>query len=600
MVATTNNTDKNVQGGYTAVIYFHGMGSQRRYEETSRLIDAIDRFLSRSYRKFEESKGRLSRIKPRLEPSRNDGDDTVTYIRTLFDEKQDGTWGPKSQIRFYEVYWAPIMSDSSSAKRVLQWMFSQVMRPWQTIRSPWRERQRLRRAVFVDLLGRQHLWPDGVEKRDFSKLGRLYNDFEGWNALREYPTGRFRDFIAFIENRLEKKPNTQQRCIRLARTWFNRYRRRELTNAFYLITLALALLLTAGTAVALILLLLQLIADWPIFAEPTNPLLKNIAAKLNPTWTTASGIGISFFILFGFSRFLTDYMGDVESWSTYEETDKKHERRQKVIDIGDAMIKHVLADPQCKRVVLVSHSLGTTVAYDTLLQVARNNRAHNSEDPITGPVELMKISHFVTLASPIDKIQYFFESYKSQYHRYKRVVEELRGDIGRVPFSRNNKPYIHWVNFWDEGDIISGALQSPTNRKHFGPANQVDNVHVSNLYFPAPGESHSAYFLHHGVINHLFEIIYKGKHDYKHVKLIENKGYDYKSALLGPGDPTGAARPYFYAAILVPWLALAGGLMLLLEWNRTSMLAFGSSALLMTGLIISYIISRIRGPRNPN
>ena len=36
-----------VPGRYSSVVYFHGMGSQRRYEETSRLIDRLDRFLVR-------------------------------------------------------------------------------------------------------------------------------------------------------------------------------------------------------------------------------------------------------------------------------------------------------------------------------------------------------------------------------------------------------------------------------------------------------------------------------------------------------------------------------------------------------------------------
>jgi len=35
---------------YSSVVYFHGMGSQRRYEETSRLIDSIDRYLVRQHR----------------------------------------------------------------------------------------------------------------------------------------------------------------------------------------------------------------------------------------------------------------------------------------------------------------------------------------------------------------------------------------------------------------------------------------------------------------------------------------------------------------------------------------------------------------------
>jgi hypothetical protein len=105
-----------------------------------------------------------------------------------------------------------------------------------------------------------------------------------------------------------------------------------------------------------------------------------------------------------------------------------------------ATFSHVLNDPTCERVTIVAHSLGTSIAHDALLALTRRNRAHQAGDPIAGPVPLKKIEHFVTMGSPIDKIEYFFESYSSSSHRYKRVIEALRGDIGTPPFSRNGKP----------------------------------------------------------------------------------------------------------------------------------------------------------------
>ncbi|MGD9332157.1 MAG: hypothetical protein PVJ53_12650, partial [Desulfobacterales bacterium] len=117
---------------------------------------------------------------------------------------------------------------------------------------------------------------------------------------------------------------------------------------------------------------------------------------------------------------------------------RRHEEVRRLIDAIDIflsnayrirgvdLISHVLQDPDCKRAVMVAHSLGTAVAHDVLLQAARHNRAYNATDPISGPIPLEKMTHWVTFGSPIDKIQYFFESYKSRHHRYKRVVEELR------------------------------------------------------------------------------------------------------------------------------------------------------------------------------
>ena len=599
MTESSGSSAESVKDGYTAVIYFHGMGSQRRYEELSRLVDAIDKFLTHSDRDGGKGggKGLLRGIVPKLEPLIGSREKTIAYIEAEYDPKKDGEWGEKNPVRFYEVYWAPVMAGNRSVKRVLKWMFSQVLRPWQIFFSPWRERQRLRRAVLIDLLDVQEKWPDGVEEADFERLVKLYDDFEKPNIIERFPEGTFKDFISFIEDEKEGEKVRKVQSVALARMWLKQYQLRELLNGFYLLTLALALVFSALLSVFLIFLFLQFFAGLTLFSGDQHPLLHTFITKWNPSWKTAAGLAVSLFSFLGLKGFLTDYMGDVESWATYEETDKKHEQRHKVIELGTTVINHVLAQEACSRVVIVSHSLGTTVAHDTLLHVTRNNRARNSHDPITGPTELIKISHFVTLASPIDKIQYFFESYKSRYHRYKRVVEELRGDIGEVPFSRFGTPHIHWVNFWDEGDIISGALQSPTNRKRI--RHRVDNVHVSSLYFPDPGESHSAYFRNKTVIQSLFEIIILGKYNYRTKNPDTGHREKCRTHALGPGEPTGKVRKYFFAALLLPWLAASGCFMFSMGFEKTALVLLSGAAIAFGFLGVNYLAGFLRGVKNP-
>jgi pimeloyl-ACP methyl ester carboxylesterase len=234
--------------------------------------------------------------------------------------------------------------------------------------------------------------------------------------------------------------------------------------------------------------------------------LTQLDAPLKADWKTVVAIAASLAGLVGIGRFLTDYLGDVEAWATYEETDIKHMARNKVLDQSLELLTHVLGDPACERVTVIAHSLGTSVAHDALLALTRRNRAFKPEDPIAGPVPMNKIEHFVTMGSPIDKIEYFFESYSSPSHRYKRVVEALRGDIGAPPFTRNRHPYIHWINFWDQGDAISGALHSPASAVDFNQ--RVDNVHVANFGFRS-GASHGGYFNNRTVIDALFRIIYR-------------------------------------------------------------------------------------------
>lgn len=534
---------------YTAVIYFHGMGNQRRFEEMSRLIDSIDQFLAQSHQAG-ESRGFLTQIKPQLEPGREKPDQTFTHIRAIYRTSPQQDWSSARLVRFHEVYWAPVMAGQKSALGVLKWIGRQLGRPWGTLRSPWRERQRLRRASLAALYETSATALHGVEPIDFSILARRYDEFESPAALREFPEGNFTQFLAFLQTRSAKRPETAKRHERLARAWLTRYRKTELRNLFVIVTIALAILLTGLGAVALILVLLQ---RFTVFAANTP--LANLAAAAPATWKTAIGFAISLAGFLGLSRFLTDYLGDVEAWATYEETDEKYERRAKVIDIGTQVLAHVLGDESCERAVLISHSLGTTIAHDCLFSILRNNRARNPQDPAAAPIPLSKIDHFVTLGSPIDKIEYFFESYRSPFHRYRRVVEYLRGDIGTEPFCRNRKPFIHWINFWDDGDPVSGALHSPTGYRGF--VQRVDNVHVASLPFPNPAASHSAYFQNRNVIGCLFEVIFARAWSFKTLPPREKQDRDWQSAFIGPAiDAPGRRRAWLRLMLFVPWAVL--------------------------------------------
>lgn len=577
--------------GYTAVIHVHGMGSQRRFEETSSLIDALDIYSNRR-RNDPDPPGKLVRIQARSEQSRTDAQATVGYIRSFWTRKEPGGWAPYRQVRFYEVYWAPIMAGRQSPWRILLWLFSQVLRPWRTVSTPWRERQRLRRAALAELFEPGRTPPAGATAGDFAGMARLYDDFEGLAAQRSHKSGSFEDFLAFVAAESAGRPDRAKRLLALARVWRRHYRLNEYRAAFVLLTIALALVLLGCGAAALVLFVMKTIASIDFGHSP----LQDLAAAFKPNWKTAFTLGGSLVMLLGFGKFLTDYLGDVEAWSTYRETDEKHERRQKVMDNAVEAFRHVLADPRCSRVIVTSHSLGTAIASDTLLTMARYNRALNAADPLTGPIELHKIEQFVTMGSPIDKIEYFFESYSSRSHRYKRTVEELRGDIGREPFSRNRRPYVHWINFWDEGDVVSGALQSPLNRTRV--LHRVDNVHVRHFGFPDPAASHLAYFSNRKVIGALFEIIYRGQHGYRTLKSSVGADPDFASVQMGPGEPRGSARGFHWAAAGLPWFTLAGLLACALraEWALLPFAPAVAASLFLAG---GFAWGRSRGLRNP-
>jgi hypothetical protein len=496
-------------------------------------------------------------------------------------------------VRFYEVYWAPVMADSKSAWGVAKWLFKQPLRPWRTLRAPWRERQRLRRASLVALFERERAARDETALRDYTALIKLYDDFEGLDAQRRFPAGTFGEFLSFVAEESESRPETAKRRLAIARAWFATYRRQELRNACALAIIVLVLVLLAGGVLFGILVVLHSALAF----RPLADLLKQFGAPLEADGKTVIAIATALVSLVGISRFLTDYLGDVEAWATYEETDIKYVARNKVLDQSLEVLAHVLCDPACERVTVVAHSLGTSVAHDALLALTRRNRAYRPEDPIAGPVPMHKIEHFVTMGSPIDKIEYFFESYSSPSHRYKRVIEALRGDIGSPPFMRNRRPHIHWINFWDQGDAISGALHSPASAAGFHQ--RVDNVHVANFGFPDPSASHSGYFENRTVIETLFRVIYQREASFRTLtQPAPDKPYDYESAYLGPGERLGTRSAYVFLAAITPLLALIGMVAGLLELRMIDYTAWGLAALAGISLLIGYLVSRLKGQNN--
>jgi len=580
----TQATAQQSAATFTAVIHVHGMGSQRRYEESSALVDALDLY---AHVKNAEGDpiGKLARIQARSEPLRDEEDETIGYVRGFWTQRTAGGWSRYEQVRFYEVYWAPVMAGQQSPWRTVRWIFSQALRPWRTALTRWRERQRLRRAALAQLFPESGPLPQGAVPGDFPRLVALYDDFEGLAAQRSHKAGHYRQFEAFIRAQQRGRTNAE-RLIAVARQWRRHYVANELKAAGVLLTMALGLLLAGAAAAYIVLVALRALAglDLPEGLVPNADL--RIASGLAATFVFAVGIG----------KFLTDYIGDVEAWSTYHETDEKHQRRQKVLDEATGTIAHVLGDDRCKRVVVTAHSLGTAVAHDALLALARRNRATNAQDPIAAPVDLSKIEHFVTFGSPIDKLEYFFESYTSSSHRFKRVVEELRGDIGTEPFSRNKKPHINWINFWDEGDVISGPLQSPLNRRRV--AHRVQNVHVRHFHFPAPAASHGGYLDNRTVVGALFEMIFLRKWSIQALPSIDGQGPDYALARLPPGEAAGDRAFFHWIALALPWLALIGAIVSIVN-ACCSLAGFAPAMVAAIILAIGYVFSRSRGHRNP-
>ncbi|MFM7443078.1 MAG: hypothetical protein ACKO2N_04060, partial [Tabrizicola sp.] len=334
-----------------------------------------------------------------------------------------------------------------------------------------------------------------------------------------------------------------KRLQNLALVWRKTYVAHEVRTFFSLLSLLAAILLAIFSVASVVLLALgqapKLLASLGLDNKLAVP------DWATASWVNAVSLAFGLLLALGLRSFLIHRMADVEAWSTYAETDEKFRKRKAVLVKSVSLLAHVLKQKGCKRVVIIAHSLGTSVAYDTVLAAAHLNRSDNAQDATTGKIDLSKISHLVTLASPVDKISYFFESFRSPVRRYRKIYDQLRGDIGSPPFTRaGGQPKIHWVNIWDEADIISGPLQTPAAEK--GVLARVDNLHVNNLAYLNPGTAHGAYFDNRSVIRMLFDIVFHNRGAYDSESLAMKKdangmpaGLDYRSADFGPGSGRG-------------------------------------------------------------
>ncbi|MCI4591670.1 hypothetical protein MOK15_16425 [Sphingobium sp. BYY-5] len=475
---------------YTSIIYFHGMGTPKRYEELSRILETLDRYGSGHEA---DKHGALRGQSVGVETSRVGADEPINFLR--FGRIKIGSGQHKSTLlgryRLYENYWSPAAAGAVSAIGVFLWFLTQAFHPFSVLCKPWRAHQRLKRAY----LSRMFYDRGTMPALRFRQLAKLYRDFEGLGARRQFFEGRFRQFQRMISERYARDEQARRDLQTLAFQW---------RNQFLVAQIALALLsatLIAGAAgLAVGVLYLGAFLTVYLGAElPSLIVLVDRAGEI-PAWVNFAAIAIMAFFGFQLRKFLELFLSDVVFWTTTFEKDVRYRKRREILAASEDILMHVIADAKCDRIVVVGHSLGTAIAYQTLLDVGRRMKA-SRESGVAQPTRydgLRKISHFITLGSPIDRINYFFQLTFSRYHRFNRVADELMGRSSDLPFKMDNvapnagRQIIRWINVRDPADPIASRLFSP--RGTIPNRHEIQEVSISSSHVPSPGGAHTGYF----------------------------------------------------------------------------------------------------------
>jgi hypothetical protein len=569
--------DNKKQKHYTALVYFHGIGEQKRYEEVSRLVDELESY-DRDQEKSEQERQKTTQQKEAVKHNsllvtefefEEPRSDLLTRDIGYIPMTRKDVRGQDREYRFYDAYYANQTAGGQPPLEVFLWLLQLAYKPVKILFSSWRNISRLRRATLLGHWDRhagkgrrskpaetslEEQEREKQRKENRQKLLDAYDTFRDIGLRGKFPKGAFSDFVkAFYDEKnqfpgygralFSRTQDPLSQLVRDAFGWWWRFVRVQLKIIFIVLTMLLTLALLLGGALMTVTGLLPL--GWALVLGAVILLIGN-----------------------GIRGFLRHYLGDLYLWTTYEETAAKNEKRRKILNTSMGYLSHVLQDNTCERVVVIGHSMGTTVAYDTILELARLNRAKKKEGSKREDLPLNRIQYLVTFGSVIDKVDYLFKTSSSPSYRYTSVVENLRGDLGTSPFSeffdQKDKPeklplpHIHWINFWDQADLASSPLYTPINGKFYLQHNyMVDNYEVVNNCAPLPNNAHTTYLQNREVIASIYKLCFEDAQNFREFQqnLLSNK--EDKLPMFGrekKGLPT--TIPLLVLVALVPWVIL--------------------------------------------
>lgn len=160
-------------------------------------------------------------------------------------------------------------------------------------------------------------------------------------------------------------------------------------------------------------------------------------------------VGTLWVILFGATAFLrriaVGYVGDLAVYLSAHRLSAFQKVRHDILQDVESVFREIYASKEYDSVYVVSHSLGTVIAYDVLNRLMLD---------MNGVVR-DKTKLFLTFGSPLDKTAFIFETRLAG----ETAARDMMAEAG-MPLVRNasGRPF-PWVNLWSPQDVISGSLE---------------------------------------------------------------------------------------------------------------------------------------------
>jgi pimeloyl-ACP methyl ester carboxylesterase len=201
------------------------------------------------------------------------------------------------------------------------------------------------------------------------------------------------------------------------------------------------------------------------------PFLPGIGTLVHPgnfghAWWEALGLLLLWILLvaqaFAVRYFLIEYAGDVAAYISPYKDSKFDEIRTKIQNVGLSVGKTIYGFgpqsptvPHYSKIVVVGHSLGSVLAYDTLNALINmdNVSAHHDRRDVVARTRAL-----ITFGSPLDKTAFIFRMQARNDQEWIREQLAASAQPLIVSYKDYRPASFDWVNIWSRLDIVSGEL----------------------------------------------------------------------------------------------------------------------------------------------
>jgi hypothetical protein len=243
---------------------------------------------------------------------------------------------------------------------------------------------------------------------------------------------------------------------------------------FYVLIAMLILVMQIGIATYVTLGLAQALTKFMAHPLPTG--IATFSGTAWQTWWNSLASGsvprmlvnllltiVVFYAMRWVRTLIVQYAGDVAAYISPYKDSKFDELRHKIQKVGLDVGKIIYGfgtssgtPPQYQRVVILGHSLGSVLAYDTLNALINLDQTSEvgSQRDVLGRTPAL-----ITFGSPLDKTAFIFRMQARSNEDWIR--EQLAAAVQPliVSYEDYRRSNFQWINIWSPLDIISGCLE---------------------------------------------------------------------------------------------------------------------------------------------